>query len=107
MRGASPGVMPVISTSTSRIAASISSQSRAGRGAIIGPRRGGAGGVGGIVPSHRREQDGAILGAPGERADMVERIGEGEDAVAADAAIGRLQPGDAAIGGGQADGAAG
>ena len=43
----------------------------------------------------------------GERADLVERAGERDQAVAADPAVGRLQPDDAADGGRLADRAAG
>ena len=73
------------------------------RGAIVGDRVVGARRVGWVVTSHRLQHDRAILGGPGERPGMVEREGERQDAYAADQPIGRLDAGEAAIGGRAAD----
>ena len=64
-------------------------------------------GVAWIVAGDRLQHDGAVLDIPGQRAAIVHRPGQRQDAALADAAIGRLDAGDAAEGGRQADRAAG
>src|SRR5437660_1658376 len=63
--------------------------------------------VGGIVPGDGVEHQRAIGDGPGHRPAMVERVGERNDAAAADHAVSRLESGDAAIAGGAADRARG
>ncbi len=48
------------------------------------------------MAGHGREEVGGVLHGPRERADLVERRAEGEQAVARDAAVGRLEADDAA-----------
>ena len=64
-------------------------------------------GVGVVVAGHRREDVGGVLHGPRERADLIERRAEGEQAVARDAAVGRLEADDAAERARLADRAAG
>ena len=49
-----------------------------------------------VVAGDRFEQERRVAHVAGERADLVERRGEGDQPVARDAAVGRLQPDDAA-----------
>ena len=65
------------------------------------------GAVLGVVAGHCLEQEGGVLDVAAEGAGLVERGGEGDDAEARAAAVGGLDAGDAAEGGGLADGAAG
>ena len=55
-----------------------------------------AGGVGRIVAGDHLQQKCGVGQVVGERADLVERAGEGDQAVATDPAVGRLEPDDAA-----------
>ena len=66
-----------------------------------------AGAVAAVVAGDDFEQQGGVGDVVGERADLVERAGEGDEAEARDAAVGRLQADDAAQAGRLADGAAG
>ena len=66
-----------------------------------------AGGVAGIAPAEHAGGEGHVFDRARERADLVERGREGHHAVAADAAVGRLEPDDAAQGRGLADRSAG
>ena len=49
-----------------------------------------------VVPGHRAQQDRRVAHRPGHRSGMVERGGVGDDPPARAAAVGRLQPDDAA-----------
>ena len=60
-----------------------------------------------IEAGHRFEQDRAVADVAGHRPGLVEAGGEGDDAPARAAAVGRLDPGDPDEGGGLADRAAG
>ena len=73
----------------------------------VGHRRVRRGRVGGVVAGHRGEHVGGVLDGARERPDLVERRAEGEQAVARDAAVGRLEADDAAQRGRLADRAAG
>ena len=59
-----------------------------------------------VVAGDDVHQDGAVLHVLREGADLVQRRGEGDQAVAGDPAVGRLHPDDAAEGRRLADGAA-
>ncbi len=76
-------------------------------GAIVGDGKIDTGRVEGVVPGDRLQHDGAVLDVAGHRTDLIEGGGEGDDAVAADPAIGRLEADDAAVRGRLADRAAG
>ena len=65
------------------------------------------GGVTRIVSGDRLHDQGAVGGAAGHRPDLVEARSEGDQATAADAAVGRLESGDAAEAGRLPDRAAG
>ena len=67
----------------------------------------GGGGVALVATGHRVEERRRVARIAGERADLVERAGEGDDAVAADPAVGRLHADDPGQRGGLADRAAG
>ena len=56
----------------------------------------GAGRIARIVAGEHFQQQGAVFGRVPQRADLIERAGERDQAIAADAAVGRLQAGDAA-----------
>ena len=58
-------------------------------------------------PDDRVQQRRGVTGVAPERSDLVERAGEGDEAVAADPAVGRLHPDDPAERGRLADRAAG
>ena len=58
---------------------------------IVGDGARGAGRIVGVRPGNRFEQQRRIADIFGQRADLVERGGESDQAVATDAAIGRLQ----------------
>ena len=60
-----------------------------------------------VVAGHHFQQQRRIFGRARQRADLVEAAGERHQTVAADAAVGRLQPGDAAQAGRLANRAAG
>ena len=53
-------------------------------------------GVGVVVAGHRGEDVGGVLDGPRERTDLIERRSEGEQPVARDAAVGRLEADHAA-----------
>src|SRR5688572_27271066 len=61
----------------------------------------------GVVAGDGAEEDRGVLDRAREGADLVEAGGEGDQAVAGDAAVGRFEPDDAAEAGRLADGAAG
>ena len=61
----------------------------------------------GSWPDEVLQQERAVVDGARERADLVERAGEGDQPVAADGAVGGLQADDAAERGRLADGAAG
>ena len=66
-----------------------------------------AGGIERIEAGDGLQHERGVLDGLGERADLVERRGEGDQAVAGDAAVGGLQADHAAVGRGLADRAAG
>ena len=74
---------------------------------IIGNRIVHARGVARVVARDDLEHKCRVGQVVGERADLIERAGEGDQAVAADPAVGRLEPDDPADGGGLANRAAG
>ncbi len=74
---------------------------------VIRDRQIGRGRILRIIASQGLHHDRAILDRPGQGPAMVERVGQWEDAAPADPAVGRLEPDDAAIGGGAADRTAG
>ena len=74
---------------------------------VVGERLIGAARIQRVVPGHRLEEEGAVLDRPGKRTRVVEGVGERQDAAARDEAVGRLDPGDAAVVGRPADRAAG
>ena len=78
---------------------------RAAREVGHGLRR--AGGVARVAAEEHGGGEGGVLHRAREGADLVERRGEGDEAVAADPAVGRLQADHAAQRGGLADRAAG
>ena len=59
-----------------------------------------------VVASEDGEEESGILDRAGERADLIERRGEGDEAVAGDAAVGGFESNTTAEGGGLADRAA-
>ena len=59
-----------------------------------------------VVAGENGEKKSGILDRAGERADLIEGRGEGDEAVAGDAAVGGFQSNATAEGGGLADGAA-
>ena len=59
-----------------------------------------------VVAGEDGEKKSGILDRAGERADLIERRGEGDEAVAGDAAVGGFESDTTAEGGGLADGAA-
>ena len=63
----------------------------------------GAGAVLGVMAAHGFQHDGSVAHCLGHRPSLVERGGEGHDAPAGAAAIGRLDPHGAGEGGGLAD----
>jgi hypothetical protein len=58
------------------------------------------------VASEDGKEEGGIFDRAGERADLIERRGEGDETVAGDAAVGGFESDTTAEGGGLADGAA-
>ena len=77
------------------------------RGEVVGHRDVEAGGVRGIEAGDGLQDERGVFDRLRERADLVERRGEGDEAVAGNAAVGGFQADDAAMRGGLADGAAG
>ena len=65
-------------------------------GQIIGHGRRNAGGVLGIVPADDVHEQRGVGDGPAERADLVERAGEGDQPIPADAAVGGLETDQAA-----------
>ncbi len=59
-----------------------------------------------VVAGEDGEEEGGILDRAGERADLIEGRGEGDETVAGDAAVGGFQSNATAESGGLADGAA-
>ena len=59
-----------------------------------------------VVAGEDGEEESGILDRAGERADLIEGRGEGDEAVAGDAAVGGFESDTTAEGGGLADGAA-
>jgi len=59
-----------------------------------------------VVAGEDGEEESGILDRAGERADLIEGRGEGDEAVAGDAAVGRFESDTTAEGGGLADRAA-
>ena len=76
-------------------------------GPVIGHRCLEAGGIAAIRPGDHLQQLGCISHRTGKRPHLVEGTGKGHQAVAADAAVGGLEPHHAAEGGGLANRAAG
>jgi hypothetical protein len=76
-------------------------------GGVIGHRLVGARRVERVVPGDDLQHQRVVAYRAGHRADVIEREGERHDAAAADPAVGRLHPGDAAHRRGVADRAAG
>ena len=74
---------------------------------IIGHGLGPAGGIPRVVAGDHLQEQCGVLDRQGHGADLIERGGERDQAVAADEAVGGLEADDAAEGGGLADGAAG
>ena len=64
------------------------------------------GGILRVVAGQHFQQQGAVFGGLAQRPDLVEAAGEGDQSVAAHAAVGGLHAGDAAEAGGAADRAA-
>jgi hypothetical protein len=77
------------------------------RGLIIGDLALGAGRILGIDRGHGPQHDRRVAHGLGHRPGLIQRAGKGDDAPAADAAIGRLQPDRAGEGRRLADRAAG
>ena len=80
-------------------------------GAIfLGEKLFGGSEIGGVIARVVAGEDGekksGILDRAGERADLIEGRGEGDEAVAGDAAVGGFESDTTAEGGGLADGAA-
>jgi len=82
-------------------------QRLAERGFVIRHRQVDRGRVLGVDACHRLQQDGGIAHVAGDRAGLVERRGEGDDAPARAAAVCRLDADSAGEGSRLADGAAG
>src|SRR5882724_13201618 len=76
-------------------------------GCVVRDLRRGGSGVARVAAGNCLEDGGDIANVGGEGADAVERRGEGDEAVAGDAAVAAHHGGDAAEGAGLADGATG
>src|SRR2546421_226075 len=74
---------------------------------VVGDGVRGTGGILGIVAGDGLEQDGAVGNVLGQGADLVERGGEGDQAVAADTPVSRFHAHDPGQGGGLTYGTAG
>ena len=64
---------------------------------VVGHRLLDRGGVARVVAGDRPQQQGGIADVPGDAADLIERGGVGDQSVAGDAAVGRLDPDDPAV----------